>query len=99
MKEQLNAREEILHKTHEQWNVFVDKFGQVRVFQGLHKQLIFSILRVGASNTTSHGQNGFQSSQTEIIVILLGQLLLSQSVHCGQFLCQFLKKMRRLETC
>ncbi len=98
MKEQLNAREEILHKTHEKWDVFVDKLGQVRVFQGLHQQFIFSILRVGASNTTSHRQDRFQSSQTEIVVVLLGQLLLGQSVHCGEFLCQFLKKSIWLET-
>jgi hypothetical protein len=69
------ARKEILDDTVEEREIVLQELGHIGVTHGSDQHDVLGSGGVLSSEGTSHDQNGLDGSHTEIVVILLGELL------------------------
>lgn len=67
--------EQILDNSTEERQIVFQEFGHVSILHGSDEHGILRIIWVRSLETTSHDQNGLHSSHTEIVMILLRELL------------------------
>jgi len=79
----LESREEVTNKPEEEWNIIEYELWHVHITQGAHKHDILTNVCVSSLKLTSHYKHRLQGTKTEVVVVLLRQLLSRQFVeHC-----------------
>jgi len=84
----VHVGEQPLDQTLEEFLVFEGEAGSVHVTQGLHDDAEFVSLLVLSFQLTCHDQGGLQSSKTEVVVHLFGELFFTEFVEFGHFACK-----------
>jgi hypothetical protein len=81
-----DTREEIVNESSEQRYIFIDELWHVHISEGSHQHDVFWEVRERSLKLTGHDKYGLKSSKTEIIMILLGELLFGKLVkYCHLF--------------
>jgi hypothetical protein len=82
----IDTREKILDDSREKWQIDLQELGHIRVTHGPDEQ---DVLRYGIVFTfelSSHDEDRFNGSHTEVVVVLLRELLRCQTVELHHFL-------------
>ena len=89
----LNAREQVLNQRVEERQVFLDEFRNVGVPHGPNQNDIFFQVWGGALDVTRHHQHRLDATHTEIVMLLLRQLLGRKLVQLRHFLGKWLGRL------
>jgi hypothetical protein len=82
----LQAREQIINKSMEKRYIIKYEFGHVHITKSSHQHDILTDVSVCTLELTGHHKHRLDSSQSEVIMVLLGKLLLRELVKHGHFL-------------
>ena len=92
----LDSGEEVLDDRHEERDVVVQELGEVRVAERADQRDVLADLRVGALELPRHHEDRLHRAHSEVVVVLLAELLGGQLVQLGHFVRE---PLRLAEAC